>query len=78
MEGGKPEYLEIKPQSKVRNNNKLNPHTYDTGPEWNTGHAGGEQALSSLHLIPTPLACALIIPRGGEGELLPTVHYAGR
>ena len=47
VEVGKLENLEKNPQSKVRTNNKLNPHM-TAGPESNPGHTGGRRALSTL------------------------------
>jgi len=48
VEGGKPENPGKNPQSKVKNQQQIEP-TYDTKPASNLGHIGGRQAVSPLH-----------------------------
>jgi len=53
VEGGKPENLEKNPQSKVKNQQQIEP-TYDTKLASKLGHTVGRQALSPLHYSCSP------------------------
>ena len=60
QEQGKPEYLEKNQQSKVRTNDKFNPHSTPGRISNLAGHIGGRRELSPLCLQPCSLLGALM------------------